>query len=153
MLCDHKEDFELCNNTWRRIIKKYGDNAAATDFLDHERIVVLVWTVSGIIENGGFRSLFGSSLPGDPHYILTLEAFRKIGCSDVVEVLKKALCLFPGCKPPIEDRLRLKLYDDKLKKIQKEIDTKFWSSLANITRCLAEYIRAVRVSGLPVRKP
>ena len=61
-------DFALCNGKWRAITDRYGDSAKATDFSEDERTVVLVWTVLGIVDNGGFRYLISSELPGDPQY-------------------------------------------------------------------------------------
>jgi hypothetical protein len=50
--------WRLCNSTWARIVRRYGENANATDFDPTERPVVLVWTVTGIVGNGGFEYLF-----------------------------------------------------------------------------------------------
>ena len=66
------DSFTICNNTWKNIINKYGEAAIATDFNESERVIALVWTVTGIIGNGGFEYLFSSNLPSDENYKYTL---------------------------------------------------------------------------------
>ena len=135
-------DFDLCDSTWRRITDKYGDDALATDFSEEERVVALVWTVAGIVENGGFRYLFGSSLPGDPQCEYTLEAFEKIGCTEARRALEEALELFPNRRPPTDDKVRISQYEKHSEEIRNAIDSKFWDSLKDIRKCLASYIKA-----------
>ena len=114
----------------------------AQDFSEHERIVALVWTVTGLVENGGFHYLFESCLPGDPYFKATIKAFEKIGCSQVVDIFKRALSIFPDCEPPIDDSLRISHYENLSEKIRNDTDTDFWQEMDNITRLLAAYIRA-----------
>jgi hypothetical protein len=99
-----------------------------------------VWTVTGIIGNGGFKYLFSSPLPGDDDYAFTIEAFNRIGCIKVAETIKDAVAL-----------LNNRLFADEhgwLPEIKKEemrdfFDFEFWEEDDNITTCLADYIREI----------
>jgi len=136
-----KEDFELCSRVCGNITKRQGVKAMAQDFSEQERVVALVWTVTGIIENGGFHYLFESCLPGDPYFKHTLMAFEKIGCNQAVNIFKRALSIFPNCEPPIDDSLRIGQYENLSEKIRNGTDTDFWQEMDSITRLLAAYIR------------
>lgn len=135
-------DFELCTRTCRKILDQNSEDSLATNYPEKERVVVIVVTVAGIIDNGGFHSLFSSTLPGDPQYLYTIEAFKQIGCSKALDSIKKALSLFPNSSPPEDDKLRIKLYEKHPEKLRDRIDSKFWKEHDNITKCLANYIRA-----------
>lgn len=73
-------------------------------------MVVAVWTVYGIIGNGGFEYLFESRVPGDPDYLRSLEAFRAIGCGEAVAAYEGALRLFPGGFVPRDDQERKRVF-------------------------------------------
>lgn len=135
------KDFELCNGTWRKIADKYNNEPIATDFNDFERIIMLIWTVTGIIENGGFQYLFESEIPGDNNYLLTIDAFKEIGCLGCVEIIKEALSIFPHCKIPTDSDVRLRIYNSEPQEHRDSMDTRFWNEIPNITKSLAEYIK------------
>lgn len=137
---ENDRDFELCNKVCKQLISKYGYRTPITDYPEKARCVVLVWTASGKIDNGGFSYLFGATLPGDPHYEFTLDALKKIGCDSAYKAMKNALCLFPNCKPPIDEHERILQYKMNKEEIRDEIDSQFWSSIEQITVCLAKYI-------------
>jgi len=137
----NKQDFSLCSNVCERITERYGDRTFADMFPEKERNVVLVWTVSGIVENGGFRYLFDSMLPGDPDYALTIMAFEAIGCMKAVEVIRAAICLFSNCQIPLDQVERVYWFDDQPQEIRDALDRAFWNELDSITAYLAEYIR------------
>ena len=80
LLLAEPDNFELCNGLFTRIVEYHGDDIDASAVSEDERVVLLVWHVSGIIGNGGFRYLFEGNLKGDPHFALTAEAFRVTGC-------------------------------------------------------------------------
>lgn len=132
-------DFELCNETWRKIVETYGDNLSITEFSEFERIVVLVWTVTGLIENGGFGYLFESDLPGDKDLVLSLEAFDRIGCKNakqvIIDVLKRIECIGNLHTSKLE-RYKTLPNDE-----QNQLDSKFGVELDNINKGLADFIR------------
>src|SRR6266446_5604755 len=95
-LLDEPDDSALCNGLFSRILEHHGDDIDPSAIPEEERVVLLVWHVSGIIGNGGFRYLFEGDLPGDPHYALTAEAFRITGCKKAAEAVAKTLAMFPN---------------------------------------------------------
>lgn len=133
-------DFELCNNVWKEITSKYSKTSSATDFSEFERIVVLVWTVTGIIENGGFQYLFESELPGDNDLSLTIAAFGCIGCDAAKAVIEEVLSSleFAGSSKDTYFKRYMKLsLEDR-----KGFDSRFWSEIDIINTFLAIYIRS-----------
>lgn len=134
-------DFGLCSETCKKIARKYGAHNNALDYPEAERVVALVWTVAGIVENGGFRYLFGSVLPGDESCKLTINAFKKIGCLKVAEILDRAIHLFPNGEPHGDDHDRVAWFEQQPEQMRNQLDTAFWDELDNITLSLARYIR------------
>jgi len=139
-----KAPWRLCNSTWQRIVDRYGENPKATDFSPKERPVVLVWTVTGIVENGGFEYLFGEDLPGDPGYQLAIEAFRTIGCKRATRALRDALRLFPDGKVPASVPRRRAVFRAHPDKKRDRLASRFWNAEAEIVTHLAAYIREER---------
>ena len=136
---DNLSDFELCNKTWKVISNKYGTSPSATDFTKFEQVVVLVWTVTGIIENGGFRYLFESELNGDRDFRLSMQAFNLIGCDEISKIISNIL-----------ERMRLVGDTSKTNAENFEIlsseerdqsDEQFWAEIDNINMHLADFIR------------
>src|SRR5262249_9471113 len=101
---------DLLALVFTRIVKHYGGNLNVMDLREHERVFLLAYDAWGIIGNGGFNYLFERSIPGDPHYLETAAAFKKIGCIAAAEAFTKALCLFPGECPPEDIGERLRIY-------------------------------------------
>jgi hypothetical protein len=143
MLDTVEDDFRLCNSMYESIISRSEKTSPpATDFSEGERVVVLVWYVMGVIDNGGFHYLFESALPGDPYYYSTLEAYKQIGCDSAVEAFEQALRLFPNRKPPRDDHERIQAYEKHPQAIRNAIDSRFWKGHDEIVKDLAKYIRA-----------
>src|SRR5208282_3213367 len=90
-------DFDLCDGVFMRICKQHqGEHVVVSDnYTVEERTVVLVWHVSGIIDNGGFEYLFEGEFPGDPDYRLTSQAFQPIRSERAVTAFREALSVFP----------------------------------------------------------
>jgi hypothetical protein len=137
-----RRDFALCNEACKRIVNKYPDTVTPSELSGEERVVVVVWTVRGIVENGGFRYLFESALPGDPKFEHTLAAFETLGCSGALLALRRALDLFPEGEMPTDDRLRIEEYERQPEEVRDAIDVQFWEALDDITRKLADFIRS-----------
>jgi len=136
-----ESDFDLTISVCKNICEKYGKFGPASCYPEKERPVVMTTTVTGLIENGGFRYLFGSTLPGDLDYKHTLESFKKIGCQPAVEIIEEVLSHFPGKKPPIDDVKRVNAYESIPEEIRDSLDSRFWKIRHDITECLANYIR------------
>ena len=133
--------FRLCDSTWERITERHGDAATAADFSPAERVVVLVWTLTGIVGNGGIESLLSSDLPGDPGYLLSREAFKTIGCEAAAQALADVAALFPGNKIPGDQHLRRTLLAEHPEATRDAISGRFFELEDAITARLAEYIR------------
>lgn len=132
-------DFELCNCSWKRIVENHGNNPTAKDFNEYEQVIVMVWTLTGIIENGGFRYLFESELPGDIDFILSMKALGIIGCNEAEKILSEII-----------DRLQKvgdsrvsnsKKYEEISEDEQNRFDSRFWAEIDNINKQLAGFIR------------
>jgi len=136
-----RNDFELCCEVSKKVATKYGGRTQAIIYPENERVVVLVWTAAGIIENGGFRYLFGSVLPGDAKCAHTIIALTRIGCVKAAEIVQRAVCLFPDCLPHRYDVERIRWYESQPEDIKVLLDTEFLNELDNITTGLAKYIR------------
>ncbi len=74
---------------------------------DIERVVLLIWHASGIIENGGFRYFFECGL------LLreTAEAYARIGVEEVASIFRRVNDLFPGHEIPADYDERMALVD------------------------------------------
>jgi hypothetical protein len=133
----------LCNGLFDRIVAYHGDDIDASAMSEGERVVVLVWHVTGIIGNGGFRYLFEGDLKGDSYFALTAEAFRATGCMKAAEAVRKTLAMFPNSRPPTNIEQRLRYY---LKRIKggwpTDMDKQFFDAEDNLKKCLAGYIRS-----------
>lgn len=125
---EQESDWELCNSAWRRITEKYGETAVASDFNAVERVIVLVWTVTGIIGNGGFEYLFSSDLPGDQNYRMSLEAFKAIEAIEAEKAFKDALSVFPGGEVPASERERLATFKLFPESERDQIATRFFAA-------------------------
>lgn len=136
-----KKDFDLCGMVCEKITEKYGGHTPAYEYSEKERVVPLVVTVTGIIENGGFHYLFESSLPGDPHCRLIIQAFNQIGCTKAAEIIHRAICLFPNCVPQDDDQERIVWFEKQPEELRDRLDSEFWEECDDITISLAKYIR------------
>lgn len=138
---DCKQAWDLCQATWKSIVDRYGDGAKATDYAPREWVVVAVWTVSGIVGNGGFEYLFESQLPADPDYQLSLDAFRAIGCKDALAAFEGALRLFPGGIVPHDGEERARVFVASPEEVRTALARRFWDAADAVVANLADFIR------------
>jgi len=87
-------DCDLVDGTFHKIGDRYGHWVDATQYSPEERVIMLVWHSSGIIDNGGFEYLFAGEFPGDPDYHITAEAFRRPGCCVLMKRSRRRLRFF-----------------------------------------------------------
>ena len=71
------------------------------------RTVAILYSVQGIIDNGGFQYLFENDFPFDPPYSTFSEAYRRIGAAQNAERLDKAAAMFPFENPHLYQEKRL----------------------------------------------
>jgi hypothetical protein len=143
----NRDDWNLCQRAWKALVERHGDNPAATDFTPREFVVVAVWTVSGIVGNGGFEYLFESDLPGDLDYQLSLAAFRMIGCDEAVAAFEGALRLFPGGSVPRDCAERARAFAATSEDVRTRLATRFWAADEDMVTKLAAYIRRELPTG------
>jgi hypothetical protein len=136
------DDWTLCLEVFGRILKHYGGNPDLSAIPEEERVVLLVWHVSGVVDNGGFRYLFEGDLKGDPYFALTAEAFRVTGCKKAADAVRKTLALFPGSRPQRDREQRLNHYLSRIKAWPTDMDRQFLAAQDDLTKCLAGYIRS-----------
>jgi hypothetical protein len=136
------DDFDLCNGVFTRLVAWHGDDIDASALGEQERVVLLVWHVSGIIGNGGFRYLFEGDLKGDPDFALTAEAFRATGCKQAAEAVRKTLATFPNSRPPRDVDQRLRHYLSRIKGWPTDLDIQFFKAQDDLKKCLANYVRS-----------
>jgi len=142
LLLAEPDNFELCNGLFTRIVEYHGDDIDASAVSEDERVVLLVWHVSGIIGNGGFRYLFEGNLKGDPYFALTAEAFQATGCKNATEAVRKTLAMFPNSRPPTDVEERLRYYLKRIKGWPTDTDRQFFAARDDLKKCLANYIRS-----------
>jgi Leucine-rich repeat (LRR) protein len=145
-------DVDLVNGTFHKIGERYGHWVDATQYTPEERVVMLVWHSSGIIDNGGFEYLFAGDFDGDPDYHITAEAYKTAGLLRGFEAFQEAFALFPDGKVPHERAERDRLYDAANHSARYRLNRKLWQDGSDRTRDkrLAEFIRknAARLGDL-----
>ncbi|MBD3674085.1 MAG: DUF4375 domain-containing protein [Planctomycetaceae bacterium] len=136
-------DFDLVNGTFIKIGDRYGHWVDASQYTPEERVIMLVWHSSGIIDNGGFEYLFSSDFDGDPEFKITAEAYKTVGLTRGYEAFQDAFKVFPNGKVPHESEERIQQYQRAADSVRDEINTKHWKDGWEDLRekMLAKYIR------------
>jgi len=142
LILNDSDDSELCNGVFMLIADRHGNKLDVAKMNEPERVVTLVWHSFGIIGNGGFQYLFEGTFKGDPGFVLTAAAFRRIRCAEAAEAFEEALALFPGNRPPSNIEARLEIYQSVPELERRRIDTKFCDSAGDLRAKLAAFIRA-----------
>lgn len=73
---------------------------------DPLKIVVIICSAQGIIDNGGFEYFFESDFPDNPPYSMFSDAYREIGAKEDAEYLDKAVSMFPFQEPHLHQDKR-----------------------------------------------
>ncbi len=88
------EAFELCDKTVVEIAQRTNGKLQLDALTPPEATVVLVYQVIGLIGNGGLKGLLSDEFDGDPGYVRTLSAFRRIGSTVAAFLLQEAFDLW-----------------------------------------------------------
>lgn len=136
------DDFKLCDGVFSAITGHHGRDIDAAALPEPERVVLLVWHTSGIIDNGGFRYLFEGNLDGDPDFALSAASYAAIGATQAAEAFRQTLATFPGSRPPRDVKKRLRFYLENSPRWPTDQDNQFFSAGDEIRACLAAYVRA-----------
>lgn len=136
-------DFDLCDGTFKLIGDRYHHWVDASRYSPEERVVMLVWHASGIIDNGGFEYLFSGDFDGDPDFRLTAEAFKTARLMRGYQAFQDAFALFPDGKVPRDSEERYEQYAANDPDVRDEINVKFWREGWDheCERKLAQFIR------------
>ncbi|HEX4143895.1 MAG TPA: DUF4375 domain-containing protein [Pirellulales bacterium] len=145
-------DGALVDGTFYKIGERYGHWVDVTQYSPEEKVIMLVWHSSAIIDNGGFEYLFAVEFDGDPDFHLTAEAYKTAGLLRGYEAFQEAFALFPGGKVPHDCAERNQLYQAANRSARDRLDRKLWQDGYDGTRerRLAEFIRknAARLGDL-----
>lgn len=144
VLLERASDFDLVNSVFVKIGNRRGNWIDASMYSPEERVIMLVWHSSGIIDNGGFEYLFSGDFDGDPGYRLTAEAYRTVRLTRGYEAFQEAFQLFPNGQMPKDVDERMEMYELADESVRMEINRKHWQDGWDDLReeKLAEYIRA-----------
>jgi thymidylate kinase len=106
--------------------------------------VRLVWDSSGLIGNGGFHRFFEGDYPGDPGFVYTVAAYKRIGAEAAYEALKAAFRQFPDGVLPTDIGERLRIFDSLPEQTWEEIEARYYRADKELERLLAMFIREHR---------
>ncbi len=142
-LLSEANDFDLVNGTFIRIGDRYRHWVDASKYTPAERVIMLVWHASGIIENGGFEYLFSGDFDGDPEFTITAEAFREAGLTRSYEAFQEAFKLFPNGVVPHDSEERISRYKMADEEVRERISQMVWQDGWDKLRekKLAQFIR------------
>jgi len=87
---------------------KLGEvNGAIEALSEPYKTIVLIYSAQGVLDNGGLVYFFESDFPKNPPYQLFIEAYNKIGATEIALALTSALTFFKIENPEknIEARL------------------------------------------------
>ena len=136
MAIDTGADFNLVDATFNAIARR--DYATLTQ---HERDLLLIWHADGIIGNGGFRYFVEQRMPFQD----VIEALRRVGIPEAVEVVGAALALFPSPLPVSDGDLAREL--NALRVQLDELGRRFWEIDNLIVEKLAAFVRTHCMDG------
>lgn len=140
-------DIDLADSTFKRILKKYGDEVDPSKIPKPQQTVLLVYHSHGILGNGGFQYLFEGDFTGDPEFLLTRQAYKTIGATDASAAFEKAFAVFPNSTPPASIDRRLEFWQSKYNlrdslTDDSSPDSMYFSAMDGVMQKLNDYINA-----------
>ncbi len=70
--------------------------------------VAVIYSVQGIIDNGGLEYLFESDFNGTPEYSFFVEVYRRVGAESAASCIETAAAMFPFSQPHLHEEKRQK---------------------------------------------
>lgn len=135
------ESFESLSGPVAALFER-ADSKGIDSLTTSERVVFVVWSAVGQIENGGFDQFFYNS-SGD-FAAEAAPAFRTIGATGKAAVIDRALQLFPNGIPPEDRNQRIRLLDqataEKGDEVFDELEQAFFAVPEDIYLLLARYV-------------
>jgi hypothetical protein len=90
------------------------DKVQEVDHLDQScRMVVIVYSAWGLIENGGLQYFFENNFTGDPPYDVFTQACNGLGLTEIALGFSKLVSLFPFDDPHKSPRKRQEFVDSQ----------------------------------------
>jgi Domain of unknown function (DUF4375) len=134
-----KSDFDVVNEAFERSVMNYPPPGGLDEMPEQVRALVLVWTSSGIIGNGGFEYLFESTMNGDARLNKTIQSYQIVGLNELYNIVDKAVRLARSSNGSIDSkkfmRLSAKVRDDlDLDYYRAEKEGSFYRILADLVR-------------------
>lgn len=99
------------NDLESQLFEKYAElaNLSIFNVPEPERTLMLVYLAKYPLSNGGYRYLFERDLAGNVTHGMIIDAFGKIGMTDLAQSYKKVMTLFPHSVIP-EDINQREIY-------------------------------------------
>ena len=103
------------------------------------RVVAMLYSAQGVIDNGGLRYFFANDWPGRPPYSLFVEAYRAIGAAAEAGVIAAAAAAFELEHPERESARRNEMLAGA---VGEQLDGMSAKMTSDVWRLLAAYARA-----------
>jgi Domain of unknown function (DUF4375) len=139
-LIDSAKDANVVSGVYDRLVEHYGPSVDVGTIPVEHRTVLLVEYTSGVVLNGGFTSLLGAELPGDPEYQHQLAAYKALGDGPAVAAIRRVFDMFPDRIPPADRHERFLLFARANEAAGGRLNTDFFRAHDGLVRDLAAYI-------------
>jgi membrane associated rhomboid family serine protease len=137
-------NYDICEEMFRRVLRRNGGEVNAVGLTTEERVMVLVWHSAGVVNEGGFRALVEEGVPGDRNLERTADAYHTIGCPRAGNALRKAAAVLRHDRGREYADERMGRSVRRLAGLPAAEEKKFVEVLGEIEGLLAEYVRAHR---------
>jgi hypothetical protein len=139
--------FELLQPVADAAFDRYA-NTPFDQLSEVDRTIILVWSLQGEVDNGGFDQFYSNS-SGD-YSAETVFALERIGAQRTAALVAEGNRLFPTQPPPSEGELRiaeLDSFSDTARDTWKRLEREFYSDPDGLNERLVGYL--VRQGVLP----
>ena len=137
------ESFESLSGPVAALFER-ADSKGIDSLTTSERVVFVVWSAVGQIENGGFDQFFYNS-SGD-FAAEAGPALRAIGATGKAAVIERALQIFPGGIAPRDRNQRIQMLDEitaeKGDEVFDPLEQAFFAIPEDINSLLAQYFES-----------
>ncbi len=89
------------------------------------RIVVIIISAQGVIDNGGLQYFLEEDFPNNPPYSVFVDAYRTIGVGAAADAIAAAVALFPFSEPHLFKKKRNEFLDSFNDEDDEPVDSPF----------------------------
>lgn len=139
-ILDEKDDALLCRDLAQFLFPSSRKRKRLKHLPKTQRVVLLIWSATGLMEAGGLREVLRRGIPGDRSLTLTTKAFDVIGCPAAALVFRDTLARFPEGRLPRDRDERLTLIDSRASEFV-DLVQRYRAVQNAIVHRLAAYIR------------